>query len=113
MIINPRANIDDQPPTIRDPVHLISMVAKKRLLVTAYTAMHQACTSGPIDSQLMTRAFIMPLAPLQEQELAYSKPQAIYKRLRDTSMPKWLESLDDYLLKCWGVNKCSLAYVAR
>ena len=28
-------------------------------------------------------------------------------------MSKWLESLDYYLLKCWGVNKCPLAYVAR
>ena len=27
MIINPRANIADQPPTIRDPGHIISMVA--------------------------------------------------------------------------------------
>ena len=27
MIINPRGNIADQPPTIRDPGHLISMVA--------------------------------------------------------------------------------------
>ena len=26
MMINPRANIADQPPNIRDPVHLISMV---------------------------------------------------------------------------------------
>ena len=28
-------------------------------------------------------------------------------------MIKWLDSLDDYLLKCRGVNKCPLAYVAR
>ena len=28
-------------------------------------------------------------------------------------MSKWLESLDYYLLKFWGVNKCPLAYVAR
>ena len=28
-------------------------------------------------------------------------------------MSKWLESLDDCLLKCRGVNKCPLAYVAR
>ena len=28
-------------------------------------------------------------------------------------MYKWIESLDDYLLKCRGVNKCPLAYVAR
>ena len=27
-------------------------------------------------------------------------------------MSKWIESLDDYLLKCRGVNKCHLAYVA-
>ena len=28
-------------------------------------------------------------------------------------MSKWLESLDDYLLECRGVNKPPLAYVAR
>ena len=28
-------------------------------------------------------------------------------------MSKWLESLDDYLLKFRGVNKWTLAYVAR
>ena len=55
----------------------------------------------------------MSLALLQEQELAYSNPQAIYKLTKDTSMSKWLDSLDDYLLKCRGVNKCPLAYVAR
>ena len=64
MIINPRANIADQPPTIRDPGHLVSMVAEKNLLVTAYAAMHQARTSRPIDSQSMTRAFIMSVAPI-------------------------------------------------
>ena len=106
MIINPRANIADRPPTICDPGHLISMVAEKRLLVTDYAAMHQACTSRPIDSQYMTQAFIMSLAPLQEQELAYNEPRAIDKPLRDTYISKWLESLDDYLFKCWGVNKC-------
>ena len=113
MIINTRANIDDQPPTICDPGHLISMLPEKRLLMTAYTAMHQERTLRPIDSQLMTRAFIMSLAPLQEQDLAYSEQRAIDKPLRDTSMSKWFESLDDYLLKCRGVNKCPLAYVAR
>ena len=41
MLINPRANISDQPPTIRDPGHIISMVAEKQLLITAYAAMHQ------------------------------------------------------------------------
>ena len=51
MIINPRENIADKPPTIRDPGHLIYMVAEKRLLMTAYAAMHQANTSRPIDSQ--------------------------------------------------------------
>ena len=64
MIINPRANINDQPPTIRDPGHLIYMVADKRLFVAAYTEMYQARTSRPIDFQLMTRAFIMSLDPL-------------------------------------------------
>ena len=27
-------------------------------------------------------------------------------------MSKWIESLDEYLLKYGGVNKCPLAYVA-
>ena len=84
MIINPRANIADQPPTIRDPGHLISMVAEKGLFMTAYVAMHQARTSRTIDSQSTTRAFIISLAPLLEQELAYSDPQAIYNPLKDT-----------------------------
>ena len=65
MVINPRDNIADQPPTIRDPGHLISVVAEKRLLVTAYAEMYQARTSRPIDSQLMTRSFIMSLYPLR------------------------------------------------
>ena len=113
MINNPRVNIADQPPTICDPGHLISMVAEKRLLMTAYAAMHQSRTSRQIYSQSMTQTFSMYLDLLQEQDLAYSKPRAIYKPLRDTSMSKWLESLDDYLLKCRGANKCPLAYVAR
>ena len=78
MIINPRANISDQPPTMCDPGHLVSMIANKLLLMTDYAEMHQACTSRPID-------------PHREQELAYSKPLAIDKPLRDTSMSKWLE----------------------
>ena len=28
-------------------------------------------------------------------------------------MSKLIESLDDYILKCWGVNKFPLAYVVR
>ena len=40
-IINPRENIADQPPTIRDPGHPIYMAAEKRLLMTAYAKMHQ------------------------------------------------------------------------
>ena len=55
----------------------------------------------------------MSLAPLQEQELAYSKPRSIDKPLRDTSISKWLESLYDYLIKSRGVNKFPLAYVVR
>ena len=53
MRINLRANIADQPPTIRDSSHLISVVAEKRLLVTSYATMNQARTSRPIDSQSM------------------------------------------------------------
>ena len=100
MIIILRANIADQPPTIRDSGHLISMVAEKRLIMTAYAAMHQARTLIPIDSQSMTQSFIMYLAPLREQELSYRKPQAIDKPLTDISMSKCLDSLDEYLLKC-------------
>ena len=65
MIINTRANIADQPTTICDTSHLILMVAKKCLLMTAYAEMHQSRTSGPIDSQSMIRAFIMSLATLR------------------------------------------------
>ena len=75
--------------------HLISIVAEKRLLMTAYAAMYQARTSRPIDSQSMTWAFIMSLDPQREQDLAYSEPRAIDKPQRDTSMSKWLQSLDD------------------
>ena len=55
----------------------------------------------------------MSLAPLREQDLACIDPQSIDKPLRDTYISKWFESLDDYLLKFRGVNKCPLAYVAR
>ena len=91
IIINPRANIADQPPTILDPGHLISMVYEKRLLMTTYLEMHQACTLRPIESQSMTWAIIISIAPLREQELAYSDHQAIYKPLKDTSMHNWIE----------------------
>ena len=67
MIINPRANITDQPPTISEPGHIILVVAYKRLLITAYAAMYQARTSIPIDSKSMTQPFIMSLAPLQKK----------------------------------------------
>ena len=70
MIINLRENIADQTPTTRDPGHIISMVAEKRLIMTAYAAILQACTSRPIDSQSITRSFIMSLAPLREKDLA-------------------------------------------
>ena len=66
MIINLRDNIADQPPTIFDPGHLIYMLSEKRLLMTAYAATHQACTSRPIDPQLMNRAFIMYFSPIRE-----------------------------------------------
>ena len=99
-IIKKRVNIADQPPTIRDPDHPISIVSEKRLLTTAYAEMHQERTSRPIDSQSMTRSFIMYLAPLRQQELAYSDPQATDNPLKDKSMSKRLDSLDDHLLKC-------------
>ena len=41
MIINPSANTTDQNPTICDPGHLISMVSEKRLIMTAYAAIHR------------------------------------------------------------------------
>ena len=40
------------------------------------------------------------------------EPQSIENPLRDTSMSKWIESLDYCLLKFWEVNKPHLAYVA-
>ena len=45
MIINPRENTADEPPTISDPGHLIYMVAEKRILMIDYSEMHQAHTS--------------------------------------------------------------------
>ena len=83
MIINPRENIADQPPTIRDTGHLIYMVAEKWLLMNSYAAMHQAHTSRLIDSQSMNQSFSMSIVPLQKQELSYSDPQEIYKTLKD------------------------------
>ena len=91
MRFNLRANITDQTPTIRDTSHLISMIAEKRLLMTAYATKQQARTSRPIESQSMTPVFIISLAPLREQELAYIEPKAIDNPLRDTSMSKCLE----------------------
>ena len=67
----------------------------------------------PIDSQWMSREFIISLDSLQEQEISYSYHKSIDKPQKYTSMSRWLESLDDYLLKCWVVNKPPLAYVAR
>ena len=52
-IINTRANIVDQTPTILDSGHFISMVSEKRILMTAYAEMHQARISRTIDSQSM------------------------------------------------------------
>ena len=69
------------------------MVAEKRLLMTAYVAMNQEFTSIPIDSKSMTRAFIMYFDLLQEHDHSYSKPRAIDKPLRGTSMSNFLESL--------------------
>ena len=64
MIINPRTNIADQPPTICDPGNLISMVFEKRILMTAYASMHQARTSIQIDSKSMICPFIMSFSSL-------------------------------------------------
>ena len=107
-IPNPRARTSGQPPTIKDPGNVVSMVAEKRLILTAYAAMHQTRTSRPINALTMTRPFIMSLAPLREQELVYKDPAAIEKPLKDTTMARWLEGLDDYLMILRGVNKCPL-----
>ena len=64
MIINPQAHVPNQPTEIRDPGHVVSMVSEKRLVMTAYTAMHQQITSRPINARTMTRDFIMSLSPL-------------------------------------------------
>ena len=112
-IPNPRARTTGQHPIIRDPGNVISMVAEKRLILTAYAAMHQTRTSRPINAETMTRTFTMSLAPLREQELVYTYPIAIVKPLKDTTMAKWLEGLDDYLMILRGVNKCPLGYVKR
>ena len=71
------------------------MVAEKRLVMTAYTAMHQARTYRPISTWTMTRKFIMYLSPLREQEPLYHAPTLIEKLLKDTTMSKWLEALND------------------
>ena len=74
------------------------MVAEKRLILTAYAAMHQTRTSCPINTQTTTQTFIMSLAPLREQELVYKDPDSIEKPIKDATMAKWLEGLDDYLM---------------
>ena len=112
-IPNPRARIAGQPPVIRDPGNVVSMVAEKRLILTAYAAMHQTRTSRPINATTMTRAFIMSLSPLREQELVYKDPDPIEKPIKDATMAKWLEGLDNYLMILRGVNKCPLGYVKR
>ena len=80
-IPNPRVAVRGQPPIIRDPGNVISMVAEKRLILTAYAAMRQTRTSRPINAQTMTRTFIMSLAPLREQERVYKDPVSIEKPL--------------------------------
>ena len=105
-IVNPRAALPDQPPTIRDPGNVISMVAEKRLVMTAYAAMHQTRTSRPITPATMTRVYIMSLSPLRDLELSYPTLVNMEKPLKDATMSKWLESLDDFLLKVRGVRKC-------
>ena len=87
-IVNPRADQPNQPPTIRDPGNVISMVAEKRLVMTSYAAMHQKRTSRPISALTMTRVFIMSLSPLRDQELSYRTPTPIEKPLKDTTMSK-------------------------
>ena len=112
-IPNPRAAQADQPPTIRDPGSVISMVAEKRLVMTAYAAMHQTRTSRPITPATMTRAHIMSLSPLRDLEKSYATLASMEKPTTNYSMSKWLEALDDFLLKVRGVQKCPLAYCTR
>ena len=76
-IPNQRVAVRDQLPIIRDPGNVISMVAEKRLILTAYAVMNQTRTSRPINAETTTRAFIMSLSLLREQELAYKDPVSI------------------------------------
>ena len=87
-IPNPRVAVRGQPPIIRDPRNVISMVVEERLILTAYAAMHQTRTFRLINTQTMARSFIMSLAPLRDQELAYKDPVSIEKHLKDTTMAK-------------------------
>ena len=112
-ITNPRVAVRGQPPIIRDPRNVISMVAEERLILTAYAAMHQTRTSSPINAQTMTRTFIMSLVPLREQKLVYKDLVSIANPLKDATVAKWLEGLDEYLMILRGVNKCPLSYVKR
>ena len=81
--------------------------------MTAYAAMHLTRTSRPITPATMTRVWIMSLAPLRELEQSYATLGDMEKPLTNTTMSKWLEALDDFLLKVRGVRKCPLAYVTR
>ena len=88
IIVNPRAALADQPPTIRDPGHLISVVTEKQLIMMVYAAMHNDRTSRLTNSRLMNREFVIYLVSLRKQELAYSALPAIDKPLKTTSMYK-------------------------
>ena len=43
----------------------------------------------------------------------YVDPLPVDKPLKDTRIPKWLNTLDDHLRKIRGVNQVPLAYVTR
>ena len=45
LVPNPRAADPNQPPEIRNPGHVVSMISEKRLLLTAFAAHHLARTS--------------------------------------------------------------------
>ena len=109
MIPSPHTAVQGQPANLRNPGHVIYMIAEKRLILTSYATMHLSRTSRPINAVILTRDCITFLSPLCEQEKAYSTNNSADKLKKDTSMHKWIEILDDHLMKVRGVLKVSLS----
>ena len=76
LIPNPQAGVQRQPVDVQSPGRVVSMIAKKQLLLTSFAAHHLAHTSRPIDATLMTRVYITSLSPLREQEQLYVDPSS-------------------------------------